>query len=138
MRLASRPGPDREDLKSCSEGSGWAASGVSEWRGEGPPASGRPGQVTGQGTRLSVGGRLAAVTQHVRTRAARGPGLSTSGPALGSGYRGTQEPLIPFLWAGPFPGPLWVKSFVISHHCPQGCWNLEALQKCPSSHIWRL
>lgn len=75
MRLASRPGPDREDLKSCSEGGGWAALGVSErsggalWQrrggtgGGGPPASRRPGRATGQGSRLSVGGRLAAVTQ---------------------------------------------------------------------------
>ena len=81
MRLDSHPGTDREDLKSCSQGGGWAALGVSERRGEGPPASGRPRRVTGQGTRLSVGGRLAAVMQHVRTRAGWGPGLSYSGGA---------------------------------------------------------
>ena len=38
----------------------------------------------------------------------------------------------------PARGPCGVRSCVILHHCPQGCWNLEALQKCPSSHIWRL
>ena len=106
MRLDSRPGPDREDLKSCSQGGGWAALGVSERRGEGPPGSGRRGRVTGQGTRLSVGGRLAAVMQHVRTRAGWGPGLSTSGPALGYGVPWRAGTTHSFPRAGPFPGPL--------------------------------
>ena len=61
---------------------------------------------------------------------------------LGScpGLRGTvarrDHSFLPSGWS--LPGAPRVKSCVILHHCPQGCWNLEALQKCPSSHIWRL
>ena len=40
------------------------------------------------------------------------------------GYRGTHEPLIPFLRAGPFPGPLWGQ--VMRHFVPLSSGLLES------------
>lgn len=67
--------------------------------------------------------------QHVRSRAGRGPGVSTSGPALGRlalgcGVPGAHEPPTPFLRAGPCSGSLWGQ--VVRHFAPLSSGLLES------------
>lgn len=50
--------------------------------------------MTGQGTGSAWVG-LAAVTQHVRSRAGRGPGMSTSGSALEPAWPWVVRPVAP-------------------------------------------